>query len=219
MPTNFQDIIAFHTKFGMDMPESPILLPTDVCRFRTNFLIEELSEYSKAVADSDIELVIDSLIDLSYVALGTAFMHGINDWDELQEAMYPVRQTNDNSKRPHLIVPEFSLIAVDYVTRMISAYEQINAMTKDNTAIPNVAKVLSTINHMCITLSVQHGFDWQPHWDEVHKCNMAKERSSGKDDKRSKRGHELDVVKPEGWVGPNHLPIIELKKSVLEEKH
>ena len=40
-------------------------------------------------------------------------------------------------------------------------------------------------------------------WDEVHQANMAKERCTGADDPRSKRGHSDDVVKPDGWEPPN----------------
>lgn len=45
-------------------------------------------------------------------------------------------------------------------------------------------------------------------WDEVQTANMSKERATGADDPRSKRGHRLDVVKPENFVPPNHDPIL-----------
>lgn len=43
---------------------------------------------------------------------------------------------------------------------------------------------------------------------EIQRANMSKERATGADDPRSKRGHALDVVKPAGWRPPNHGPII-----------
>lgn len=49
---------------------------------------------------------------------------------------------------------------------------------------------------------------WSECWDEVHRANMSKVRVSGADDARSKRGHSLDVVKPAGWKGPDHGPIL-----------
>ena len=50
---------------------------------------------------------------------------------------------------------------------------------------------------------------WQECWDEVQRANMTKERVlAGGVDSRSKRGHTLDVVKPEGWTGPQLLPIL-----------
>lgn len=47
-----------------------------------------------------------------------------------------------------------------------------------------------------------HGFDWSSHWNEVHRANMQKERCT--DASQSKRGSALDLIKPEGWVGPSH---------------
>lgn len=41
-------------------------------------------------------------------------------------------------------------------------------------------------------------------WDDVQRANMTKERAQSSDDPRSKRGHMLDVVKPDGWMPPNH---------------
>ncbi len=38
---------------------------------------------------------------------------------------------------------------------------------------------------------------------EVQRANMAKERATGADDNRSKRGSALDVVKPVGWTPPD----------------
>ena len=48
------------------------------------------------------------------------------------------------------------------------------------------------------------GVDAQRHWDEVHQANMNKERGVN-----PKRGHNVDVVKPEGWVEPNHTKLLE----------
>lgn len=47
------------------------------------------------------------------------------------------------------------------------------------------------------------------HWNEVQRANMAKVRASSSEDPRSKRGHSLDVVKPDGWTPPDHLDIVE----------
>lgn len=46
-------------------------------------------------------------------------------------------------------------------------------------------------------------------WDEVQRANMTKVRASGAADPLSKRGHALDVVKPLGFVPPDHTPVIE----------
>jgi hypothetical protein len=76
-------------------------LPDDVQGFRLNFLTEELAEYEEAIGydkynsgDFDPKRfnaakAFDALIDLVYVALGTAYLHGFpfnEGWDRVQEA-------------------------------------------------------------------------------------------------------------------------------------
>jgi len=128
--TNNQDVRAFHDKFGIENPKEPCQLTTDVSEFRVKFMQEELDEYVEATSLGDVEGQIDALVDLVYVALGTAALQG---------------------------------------------------------------------------------FDWQAHWDEVQRANMSKVRSTGADDPRTKRKHALDVVKPSGWKGPDHVKVFDEK--------
>lgn len=44
-------------------------------------------------------------------------------------------------------------------------------------------------------------------WMRVHRANMAKVRAKRKEE--SKRGSTFDVVKPEGWVAPSHMDLVE----------
>lgn len=46
------------------------------------------------------------------------------------------------------------------------------------------------------------GLPWPMLWDEVQRANMLKVRARHADE--SKRGSALDIVKPAGWVGPDH---------------
>ena len=41
------------------------------------------------------------------------------------------------------------------------------------------------------------------HWDEVLRANMTKERGVN-----PKRGHDIDIIKPLNWIGPNHSKIL-----------
>lgn len=45
-------------------------------------------------------------------------------------------------------------------------------------------------------------------WDEIQRANMSKVRAEHANDERSKRKHSSDVVKPEGWVGPDLISIL-----------
>lgn len=95
----------------------PRELPNDLALFRTGFMIEELAEYAQAsgytnIARSlnelhenikrksqwlirrneggrDLEVQFDSLIDLTYVAVGTAHLHSVDfneGWDRVHGA-------------------------------------------------------------------------------------------------------------------------------------
>ena len=56
----------------------PRALPPDLFEFRIKFLMEEVEEYADAAYTGNREKMFDSLIDLVYVALGTAHLHGFN---------------------------------------------------------------------------------------------------------------------------------------------
>jgi predicted HAD superfamily Cof-like phosphohydrolase len=56
------------------------------------------------------------------------------------------------------------------------------------------------------------GLPWDKLWNEVQRANMSKVRAKA-DGSDSKRGSPLDVIKPPGWVGPNHYPA--LKEAII----
>jgi predicted HAD superfamily Cof-like phosphohydrolase len=106
----FGDIRAFHEKFGLMYDGAPRNLPDDLEAFRVGFMAEELGEYTTndltiikklvEVAKSGCILrpddappplaqQFDALIDLVYVALGTAYMQGFDfneGWRRVHEA-------------------------------------------------------------------------------------------------------------------------------------
>lgn len=51
-----------------------------------------------------------------------------------------------------------------------------------------------------------HSFPFLSGWNRVHAANMKKVRASSSEE--SKRGSQLDVVKPEGWRPPDLLPLL-----------
>ncbi len=88
----FRDLIEFHSNFQQLYLGKPRALPPDLQRFRNDFLDEELKEYKDAVyalrteldvdlhssVASHLEEALDALVDLVYVAIGTAVLHGFN---------------------------------------------------------------------------------------------------------------------------------------------
>lgn len=100
-----QDIVAFHKKFVSDLiPNEPRELDKELSDFRIKFMQEELDEYVKAVKENNLPEQFDALIDLVYVALGTALIQGFpfaHGWNEVQAANMSkvLAKTADDSKR------------------------------------------------------------------------------------------------------------------------
>lgn len=46
------------------------------------------------------------------------------------------------------------------------------------------------------------GVEWEKHWDEVQRANLAKEPGV------TSRGNKLDAVKPPGWLPPDHESLL-----------
>ena len=65
------------------------------------------------------------------------------------------------------------------------------------------ADALVDLVYVALGTGVMMGLPWQQLWDDVHRANMGKVRGVGK------RGHAVDLVKPEGWVGPRTAEILE----------
>lgn len=93
MSTNWvQDINDMHTKYGVrEVIEK--MTPQDLrmfLKFRLNFLDEELTETKNASGDTiDAEEIVDGLIDLCVVAIGTLDAFGVDAykaWDAVLEA-------------------------------------------------------------------------------------------------------------------------------------
>lgn len=88
--TNFvQDITDFHVKFKLAYRGKPRRLNKELSDFRIKFLQEELDEYVRATTTGDLAGQFDALIDLCYVALGTAHLHGFDfeeGWRRVQAA-------------------------------------------------------------------------------------------------------------------------------------
>ena len=103
-PNLFADIEKFHEKFELSKLAKPGFLSQELMRFRIKFLQEELDEFCDAYVNQDLEKAFDALIDLTYVALGTAFLMGLpfNDgWKHVHNCnMQKVRaKLESDSKR------------------------------------------------------------------------------------------------------------------------
>lgn len=106
-PTNYNDVGMFHLQFNLPAAVwayEPHLLDDETYEFRLKFLNEELNEYASAHEERDLAKAADALIDLVYVAMGTAHMMGLpwqELWNEVQRANMAKRRAGNaaESKR------------------------------------------------------------------------------------------------------------------------
>lgn len=95
IPDMVQDVLAFHEKFGIDYKGPVREIPADDKLFRMDRITEEHDEYVEAVLNHDLEKQLDALVDLVYITLGTAHLHG---WD-FNEAWRRVHAKNMAKRR------------------------------------------------------------------------------------------------------------------------
>ena len=106
--SNFSDVGEFHEKFELPVVDGSHIrraVPDDLIVFRQEFMQEELDEFIEACEVEDEAKMFDALLDLVYVAMGTAHLLNYpwqSGWDEVQRAnLAKVRAAADgsNSKR------------------------------------------------------------------------------------------------------------------------
>lgn len=94
MSTNYQDVGLFQQKFNLyhfdfQRPQPIRMLSHEEFEFRLKFLHEELKEFEVGFIQKDIVQIADALIDLVYVAMGTAHLSRLpweGLWREVQRA-------------------------------------------------------------------------------------------------------------------------------------
>jgi predicted HAD superfamily Cof-like phosphohydrolase len=109
--TLFEDVGEFHAKFNLPLARSaggaqaPALPTAEIFTYRLRFLDEEISEFLGAYKAENLAEMADALVDIVYVALGTAHYLGLpfdQIWAEVQRAnMQKVlrSETSDDHKR------------------------------------------------------------------------------------------------------------------------
>lgn len=212
---NTKDVYKFHEKFGIKQPKKRIIPKSEeLFQFRYKFLKEELQEFIDS-QHTDIDTSVDSLVDLVYVAVGTALMYGISA-ERLEETAEIM--THDSSpywgsysefldgQKPLAWLSEDDFNS--FVLDMTDLIDKFKLMHEDG----NVKGIQSVISLICMGVygaAAKMGITravWEDLWDDVQRANMSKKRAESKEE--SKRGTKLDIVKPEGWKGPDTRSIL-----------
>lgn len=76
-----------------------------------------------------------------------------------------------------------------------------------------VADALADLVYVALGTAHMYGIPFDEVFAEVQRANLSKERTSGSTDRRSKRGSDLDVVKPEGWRPPDISDVLSQKED------
>jgi predicted HAD superfamily Cof-like phosphohydrolase len=92
-------VYEFHRKFGLPLGTDDELT-REAETFRVNFMLEELREFKKALHDGDAVGQFDALLDLVYVAQGTALFLGIDpmQWAAGMRAVHDANMSKVRAK-------------------------------------------------------------------------------------------------------------------------
>lgn len=152
MSTNFDDVIDFNLKFSLPICDSPRELPAELLRDRIKFLLEEVAELA--------------------VSGGMRIDVEAADGFTGEPAIHNHR----------LRVNRFS--------------------GGPGGNLANQADALVDLVYVALGTAVMMGLPWQELWSDVHAANLRKVRG------RTKRDMPLDLMKPEGWIGPQTASIL-----------
>ena len=210
------DVKLFHEKFQLSVPPKFTYLADDLHKFRVAFLREEYQEYVDSYRDLDLGTALDSLIDLVYIACGTALMHG---YTPEQTVKFTEKHSGTGAfvgrvfsthnepfkSRPGLLSKGQHTLFCEFIEDAISSYEFFHLNRLQN----GVEVSLSSVYLNCMACAVAMGLSlecWTELWDDVQRANMSKERVLRAED--SKRGSTWDVRKPTGWIPPHTEEIL-----------
>jgi len=85
----YQDVKAFHQKFGCYIGTKPGFPPAEITKLRTELVLEEFRELTDAMKTGDIVATADAFADTIYVLIGWALACGIpldKVWEEVQRS-------------------------------------------------------------------------------------------------------------------------------------
>jgi len=97
----YADVLEFRKKMEISIGEKPKLLSLEEFIFNMDFLVEELSEFAEAHENSSLIDAADAIVDLIYVAIGTAITMGLplNElWDIVHTANMSKEKVADASE-------------------------------------------------------------------------------------------------------------------------
>jgi len=150
----WEDVERFHKKFDLPPYGSIASMPDDLRNFREIFLREEALEIKEAKSRQDHAEVLDGLIDLAYVAIGTLYLGG--------------------SKKTCLLSSFLELHTSDF---------QVMARPEFKLTDGSV-QYLVDVTSSCRKAALAFGYNFDVGWARVQSANMKKVRATDSSGKR-----------------------------------
>ena len=94
----FDDVLAFHRKFGLVIEPKPTWPDDDLLHLLTSLIAEELVELTHALNDRDEVGAADGIVDLIYVLIGMAITMGL-DIREVWKVVQTANMAKDGGGR------------------------------------------------------------------------------------------------------------------------
>lgn len=98
---------------------------------------------------------------------------------------------------PEMLSPSTAEYRIKFMNEELTEFVDSQAQGD----LHGAADALIDLAYVVHGTALMMGLPWAALWSEVQRANMSKVRAT--DASQSKRGSALDVVKPEGWVGPD----------------
>jgi predicted HAD superfamily Cof-like phosphohydrolase len=207
---DFFDVLTFHEKFLLPCGVLPKPMTQPMIDFRVPFLYEELDEFGQAHAEKNLVQAADALLDLVYVACGTALFIGISErqralWPQYSDVLWATKETGFIVPAKPAFMPEgvhrhFAAALRSRINLFVMSHQA--AIDNELNAIEISLLNLRLLCHACHVAASLMGVPWVECWAHVQEANMAKRRAA-RDGSDSKRGTPWDVVKPEEWSAPD----------------
>ena len=124
-------------------------------------------------------------------------MSGDREFNDVREFQHKFNLWTNDQKPGHVSSRKMQE-RIDFIQEELDELKRAaesNDLAEQIDALIDIVWVAKGLGNM---LSMQ----WSLHWAEVREANMAKERGIGP------RGNLSDVIKPEGWEGPDHEAIL-----------
>lgn len=200
MSPDFQDVLAFHRKFDQPHGTRPQFLTPEAFEFRHKFLQEELQEFHDA---KHLVAQLDALMDLVYVAIGTALYVGCpqdglkNTWPHFHNHLDLLQPIQALPIIPTLLTP----YEADYHSVGLEAAIHQFARAHRTASLDPILPLKRLVG-LAYQAAVQMSSPWTLCWAHVQRANMKKIRANA-EGTDSTRKTSMDVVKPPGWIAPD----------------